>query len=579
MLKAFLWACGFGRFATGGRNGKVIYVNTLADPVLTGEDGAALAASYDLAGAGSLRWALTRNYRRKIVPLVSGWVELTDRINIFASMSNFTYFGMLGPGKGLRVRKHGIRCSGASNFIFRYFASRMGTDGFVDDAFQCVNNCANFILDHCSFSWGWDETLSPYSGATNFTVQDTIVSEGCNQKGPAGGENPEERHAYGSLFGGTNCSWFRNLMAHFLIRFPSISSGSSVVDIRDSVFYNWAQRPTDGGNDAQVNLVDNYYKPGPATIAAGSSVTNVFLRPQKSSTTYGRYFLSGNKLVGRPEVDSNQKAGVRLDNTTDTNNLLDTVVVNTPFPVDADAYTGRKSANADAAYLSVLSNVGMSLDRDAVDERLVAEVQGGTVTLAPGQTWTTGQPGIIENPATVGGWPIIPEMLNVGLGPSGDPIPDAWKIANGLNTATNYGIDGTIDTHPQLFDTNVASPTYGYHWVEIYSMHLTGEINPVTPPEEFDLMVLHTVGGTINTEGGVFVEGAIANLEVLTIAPGYEFKGWRNEAGDIINTDEEYAYIMPKRDVVLTAVFEPIPTPPNPSAQRMFCRQITEPLV
>jgi hypothetical protein len=514
---------------------------------------------------------LTRTYARIIIPIVSGWVDLTSRIDVYASMSNFTYLGQFAPGKGLGIRYRSLRFSGVSNFILRYFKSRHGTT-VVDDSFQAINSSTNFIVDHCSFSWGWDETASLYRDNSTFTIQNSIISEGCNERAPLGGENGGERHAFGSLFGGTDCSFFRNIMAHFIIRNPSISSGSSVVDIRDSVFYNWITRPTDGGNDAEVNMVNNYYKPGPGTTA-----TDVFCRPQKGATTYGRYYLSGNKLVGMPSVDGNQKLGVKLDSTADTAALRDTVVVDSPFSVPSDLYTGGASANADDAYTSVLADAGMSLNRDAVDVRIIDEITNGTVR--PSTTWTTGQQGIIENEDTVGGFPDLPSGTLTDLGTSGDGIPDAWKTANGLTIGTNYGVSGTIGSNPSLFDTEIASPTYGYRWIEIYSFELAEDI---IIPEDYTLTVSSTGNGTTNITTAIAIEGQFITLSAIPNS-GYRYDKWERLIGGIwtnLNVLASFNFIMPDADTSVRASFVLADEPETPIAtgDRFFAR-FEEPIV
>ena len=53
---------------------------------------------------------------------------------------------------------------------------------------------------------------------------------------------------------------------------PSTLALGECVDIRNNVFYNWAGNGCYGGEDQHVNIVNNYYKPGPATKQASKQV-------------------------------------------------------------------------------------------------------------------------------------------------------------------------------------------------------------------------------------------------------------------------------------------------------------------
>ena len=59
-------------------------------------------------------------------------------------------------------------------------------------------------------------------------------------------------------------------MAHHVSRVPRMgprpgTQTREYVDIRNNVYYNWAGNGCYGGEGMKVNIVNNYYKPGPAT--------------------------------------------------------------------------------------------------------------------------------------------------------------------------------------------------------------------------------------------------------------------------------------------------------------------------
>lgn len=173
-LKAFPGAEGFGSMASGGRGGEVYIVTNRND-----------------SGTGSLRDALSTSGAtpRTIVFATGGTIDLSSRITV-NSKSNITIAGQTAPGDGILIRGDAFSFNDCSNLIIRHV--RFRHDASEDRDAVSVSSGTNIIFDHCSVSWGRDETLSLTNASTNITVQDCIIAEGRRTD-----------HQYGSLIAST----------------------------------------------------------------------------------------------------------------------------------------------------------------------------------------------------------------------------------------------------------------------------------------------------------------------------------------------------------------------------------------
>lgn len=404
-ILAFPGADGFGKYTTGGRGGSVYIVTNLNDD-----------------GPGSFRQAVKKKGPRTILFAVSGNIELKSPLSI--NNGDLTIAGQSAPGDGICIRNYPVMVQ-ANNVIIRFLRFRLGdTAGIESDAFGGTKYGENIIIDHCSISWATDECASFYRNR-NFTLQWCIISESLNQSVHAKGE-----HGYGGIWGGMGASFHHNLLAHHTSRLPRFSGSSTtpnppdeLVDFRNNVIYNWAGNNTYGGERGRYNVVNNYYKPGPATKAKNNWMLNPW-------APYGKFFVQGNVFEGNAASSAdNWKGGVKADD-------LDSARAQTSFEVEAiTEHTAREAFDA------VLKYAGASLERDLIDRRVVKEVCDGTATSGKNKN------GIIDSQQDVGGWPVL-RSLPPEKDTDSDGIPDMWEKKQKLDSNDPAdGQRGSADSH------------------------------------------------------------------------------------------------------------------------------------
>ncbi len=391
---AFPGAEGFGRHATGGRGGEVYAVTNLND-----------------SGPGSLRDAVSAGHRT-VVFSVSGTIDLQSDLMI--THSNLTIAGQTAPGDGICLKRFPLRTNGASHLIIRFLRVRPGAEsGKAVDGIE-IRNGHDIILDRCSVSWSIDEAVNTWHGARNVTVQWCLIAEPLNRS-----VHEKGAHGYGASWGGENTSYHHNLFAHCTARTPSVAGQDRertiLMDHRCSVIFNWEHRSCDGKPES-INIVNNYYKPGPATRA---DVRRRLVRIDDTKAKYGYdslWFIEGNVLDGDAGISAdNWRGGVEFEGrTSEAANRR-----RTPFAV-----APVTTQTAPEAYALVLRDVGATRPRrDALDARLVREVESGQPTFGNG---------IIDSPHQVGGWPVL-KSAPAPLDTDGDGMPDNWERAHGLD--------------------------------------------------------------------------------------------------------------------------------------------------
>ncbi|HSC55482.1 MAG TPA: T9SS type A sorting domain-containing protein [Phnomibacter sp.] len=445
---AFPGAEGYGRFARGGRGGKVVEVTNLNDN-----------------GVGSLRWAVTNNIGpRTIVFKVSGIIRLNSRLVL--ADPNVTIAGQTAPGKGicLRAAPFGV---GGNDAILRFVRLRLGAGTTYDGMGM---NGDNSIMDHCSISWTIDEGFSS-RGAKNITLQRTMIAEAldrafhstqtdrqCSTAPDRDACSATIAHGYAATIGGSKGSFHHNLLAHNQGRNWSMGGGldgaayyAGQLDMSNNVVYNWVGRTTDGGAK-EVNFVNNYYKPGPASkifVALTADHEGAGLGTQ-------RYYFNGNVMPGRFD-ETSQDLGKRYTGTP----TWETWVSAPFFPSEITMHTARD------AYKHVLSDVGANQPFfDEHDQRMVRETRDSTFTY---RGIRGGLPGIIDDQADAGGYEPYWEITRAdNWDTDHDGMPDWWETAHGFNPNSTLGdfseSNGDPDhdgfTHLEAYLEWMANPHY-----------------------------------------------------------------------------------------------------------------------
>ncbi len=443
---AFPGAEGFGKEVTGGRGGTVYFVTKLTDDNTE----------------GSLRFALNKTGPRIIVFKVSGTIALNSSLQI--KNGDVTIAGQTAPGDGICLKNYPVTVD-ADNVIIRYMRFRMGDEKNVEADALGGRFHKNIVIDHCSVSWSVDETCSFYANE-NTTVQWTIISESLKTSAHIKGA-----HGYAGIFGGKRASFHHNLLAHHDSRNPRFGEEdgkafalTDLVDFRNNVIYNWAGNSAYGGEAMNINIVNNYYKPGPAT-PTGSKGGRIF-SPDKEKTAgtetydiWGKFYINGNFVDGYTNASTDNWAfGVYNQFHSSYGTVSDADKQSMRRTSEHPINNNVTTHTAQIAYERVLEYAGASLKRDAVDARIVTNVKNKTFSF-PGSRGGTN--GIIDSPADVGGYPELKQTA-APLDTDGDGMPDEWEVSKKLD--------------PKKANASARELSTAYDNIEVYINSLVGEI-------------------------------------------------------------------------------------------------------
>ena len=380
-LVAFPGAQGFGRLATGGRQGTVYHVTNLNN-----------------SGTGSFRDAISQP-NRIIVFDVAGVINISSRL-VFSS--NLTVAGQTAPGEGITIYGDGMSCSGATNVIMRYIRFRMGVNGTKDADCAGLANGGNMIFDHCSFAWGQDENFSinwdnKGTAPHDITLQNCIVGQGLMV------------HSAGGLIQADNITMYRVLLCDNKTRNFKVKG---IHQYCNNIVYNWSTYAYEMGGESSgesyANAVGNLFINGNST----STSSNGFSGGNSGFHFYGADNWQDRNKDGvfNPELFTGDGGGDRQS---------------TPYNYpELELYAGNTLIE------NLLPDVGATLPyRDLTDAYMVNEVlsfgtKGNLITSEKDLPYGT--------PNT---WTVFTGTKKTDS--DGDGMPDAWETANGTNPNSN----------------------------------------------------------------------------------------------------------------------------------------------
>jgi pectate lyase len=424
LFPAFPGAEGAGAYTRGGRGGQVLAVTTLED--------------YDPKGGkpipGSLRAAVKTRGPRTIVFRVGGTIELKADLDITEPF--ITIAGQSAPGGGICLKNASLKIQ-APQVIIRHLRVRPGdVQGRELDAISCREQ--NVILDHCSASWGIDETISTNGSSANVTVGWCLITESLNNS-----VHHKGSHGYGSLISGPGeITYHHNVYAYHRSRSPR--GGDVLLDFRNNVIAGWGDRAGYSGPERlQMNYVGNYLLPGEYSKQKDLAFSPGGLRQ--------RYFLEGNVFDGYPQGTADNWLLIKPVGGSTFEKTASALRANQPLPTNTVT-----TESAGDAFHSIVQYCGAVLpQRDAVDSRVLEQIK-----LKFGR--------MINSQTDVGGWP----ELGAGTAPpdaDGDCLPDTWETRYGLDPRTANGNvtdtdrDGYTDIEEYL---NSTDPTKAESWID-----------------------------------------------------------------------------------------------------------------
>jgi len=371
----------------GGEGGAVIEVTTL-----------------EPTGKGSLSEALGAKGPRTVVFKVGGVIDLRGR-TLKISQPQLTIAGETAPSPGITLIKGGLSIS-ADDVIVRHLRVRCGENGKEKKSGWEVDGIAanaakDVIVDHCSISWATDENLSAsgprFEGATpdewrantshRITFSHCIIAEGLrnstHQKGTHSmgsliHDNTSEVLIYGNLYISNNDrnpvfkGGARGAVVNNLVHNPGLYALTY-----STVPKEWEGREPQKG---MISVKGNVMRQGADTRRNGFSRLKGLCE----------VWYSDNLLLGKDGNEMPPRIDFTDDNGRQATAEVAGVTILDKAPVWPEGLTAKPSAET-AAWVTEHAGA-RPWERDAVDQRLIAEARSGGGRIIDGEDAVGGYP-------------------------------------------------------------------------------------------------------------------------------------------------------------------------------------------
>lgn len=396
----------------------------------------------DASGEGSLKAAIDATGPRVVVFEVSGTIQLTGDLRI--SNPYITIAGQTAPSPGITIRGGALTVT-AHDVLIQHMRVRVGDnlpgpsagdrDALKINGTQVPNTTYNVVIDHCSFSWAVDETISLWNETGGVTVQNSIMSEALNNS-----IHPEGAHGYGPIFGyfeTSKVTFVGNLLAHQTGRNP-FSYAAQLVMV-NNVVYNYQNRAATLAGLSGV-------------VTKNTIIGNVFIRGVNTTGSFKPIWMWGSgsaPMVAGSKVYVDDNAAVEFDGSDPWSVVYNGAgpdFVATSPPTWNNGLTVIPTAG-DQVFDRVTDNVGARpLDRDPVDDRVVNDVINGTGS-------------IIDSQEDVGGWPVLNvNTRSLTIPPNKDQVqPSGYTVLEEWLHSFAENLEGTLPVSDHI--VNVSTST------------------------------------------------------------------------------------------------------------------------